>query len=383
MTAGAITGADALVLAAAHSGIELCFANPGTTEMPLVASLDRIPGVRAVLGLHENVCTGAADGYARISGHAAMTLLHLGPGLANGLANLHNARRAHTPVVNIVGDHATWHRAYDAPLSSDIAALATTVGTVHQVAHRNQVAEVTRLAIEGAHRQLCVSTVVVPADHQQSKALESPLAASHIPTRTRAESSRVEKVAARLRQAGPRAAILLGGNALTRVAQQAASRIASATGATFFSETFPARAERGGGLPNIDRLPYFPEKAVAALKDTDAVVVAGAEDPVAYFGYEGIPSVLSPPGTLVRLARPREDAEAAHCLSSPNSSAPQRLRYIARPSSCPTTIVNCQVSVLVRSSRPACLKGRSYRSKVERAAIRSTRLLRAQRRTPC
>jgi acetolactate synthase I/II/III large subunit len=125
------------------------------------------------------------------------------------------------------------------------------------------------------------------------------------------ESRRVEKVAARLRRSGTRAVILLGGNALTRAAQQAASAIATATGATFFSETFPARAERGGGLPNIDRLPYFPENAVAVLKDSDAVVVAGADDPVAYFGYEGIPSVLSPPGALVRLARPREDAEGA------------------------------------------------------------------------
>jgi acetolactate synthase-1/2/3 large subunit len=311
VTAELITGADALMSAATRSGLRVCFANPGTTEMPLVAALDRIPGFRAVLGLHENVCTGAADGYARINGHAAMTLLHLGPGLANGLANLHNARRAHTPVVNIVGDHASWHRAYDAPLSSDIAALAKTVGAVHQVAHRKDMAEVTHLAIEGAHRQRGVSTVIVPADHQQAQAAKSPLGPSHSPVRARVESSRVTKVAARLRRAGARAVILLGGNALTREAQQAASAIASATGATFFSETFPARAERGGGLPNIDRLPYFPEKAVAALKDTDAVVVVGAEDPVAYFGYEGIPSVLSPPGTLVRLARPREDAEQA------------------------------------------------------------------------
>src|SRR5581483_1436514 len=92
--------------------------------MPLVAALDRVSGVRAVLGLHENVCTGAADGYARITGQAAMTVLHLGPGLANGLANLHNARRANTPVVNVVGDHTSWHLFYDAPLTSDIAASA-------------------------------------------------------------------------------------------------------------------------------------------------------------------------------------------------------------------------------------------------------------------
>jgi acetolactate synthase-1/2/3 large subunit len=312
VAAAQITGADALVLTAAQGGVEVCFANPGTTEMPLVAALDRIPGVRAVLGLHENVCTGAADGYARITGRAAMTLLHLGPGLANGLANLHNARRAHTPIVNIVGEHASWHLAYDAPLSSDIAALATTVGTVHQIEHRTHVAEATRLALDAAHRQLGVSTVIIPADYQQSEAVEAALPGpQEAAQRPRVESRRVEKVAARLRRSGTRAVILLGGNALTRAAQQAASAIATATGATFFSETFPARAERGGGLPNIDRLPYFPENAVAVLKDSDAVVVAGADDPVAYFGYEGIPSVLSPPGALVRLARPREDAEGA------------------------------------------------------------------------
>src|SRR5215469_13785557 len=113
------TGADVLLRAAAGRGVSVCFANPGTTEMPLVTALDRTPGMRAVLGLHENVCTGAADGYARIARHAALTLLHLGPGLANGLANLHNARRAHSPVVNLVGDHTTWHRGADSPLESD------------------------------------------------------------------------------------------------------------------------------------------------------------------------------------------------------------------------------------------------------------------------
>src|SRR5581483_5522023 len=117
------TGADVLLRAAVGRGVSVCFANPGTTEMPLVTALDRTPGMRAVLGLHENVCTGAADGYARITGHAALTLLHLGPGLANGLANLHNARRARSPVVNVVGDHMSWHRSFDAPLTSDIAAL--------------------------------------------------------------------------------------------------------------------------------------------------------------------------------------------------------------------------------------------------------------------
>src|SRR5882757_5098512 len=181
----ALTGAERLVRAAARSGVQVCFANPGTTEMPLVAALDQVPGVRAVLGLQENVCTGAADGYARITGHAAMTLLHLGPGLANGLANLHNARRAHTPLVNVVGDHASWHLSYDAPLTSDIAALAATVGTVHTIADRDSVGEVTHSAIDDAHRTLGVTTVIVPADHQQHRAAEPPVE----PTKTNARAA--------------------------------------------------------------------------------------------------------------------------------------------------------------------------------------------------
>ncbi|MGW3960554.1 acetolactate synthase large subunit [Amycolatopsis sp. NPDC005003] len=306
-----VTGAEALVRAATHSGAEVCFANPGTTEMPLVAALDRVPGVRAVLGLQENVCTGAADGYARIAGKAALTLLHLGPGLANGLANLHNARRANTPVVNIVGDHTSWHLPYDAPLTSDIAALAATVGTVHTVTDRASVGEATRTAIDDAHRLLGVSTVIVPADHQQQALPEEPAKPASAPSRASVGEATVENAAARLRAAGSRAVLLLGGNALSREGQEAAGRIAAKTGLSLYSETFPARAERGGGLPAIDRLPYFPETAAAVLREAAAVIVAGAEDPIAYFGYEGVPSVLTAPGTLVRLARPHEDAEEA------------------------------------------------------------------------
>ncbi len=310
MAEDTVTGAEALVLAAAQSGVRVCFANPGTTEMPLVAALDEVPGVRAVLGLQENVCTGAADGYARITGTAAMTLLHLGPGLANGLANLHNARRANTPLVNVVGDHASWHLPFDAPLTSDIAALAATVGSVHTITARAGVSDVTRDAIDEAHRTLGVSTVVIPADHQQASAQQSPAEHTKPPGHTVVGSDRVKQVATRLRTAG-RTVLLLGGNALTCTGQRAAGRIAAGIGATLYSETFPARAERGSGLPDIDRLPYFPETAAAVLRDADNVVVAGAQDPVAYFGYEGIPSVLTPPGSLVRLAGPLEDAEEA------------------------------------------------------------------------
>lgn len=311
MSAKQTTGADALIQAAARRGVRVCFANPGTTEMPLVAALDAVPGVRAVLGLHENVCTGAADGYARISGRAAMTLLHLGPGLANGLANLHNARRAHTPLVNIVGDHASWHLPYDAPLTSDIAALAGTVGTVHTTTSAMSIAEITSAAIDQAHRTSSIATVIVPADHQQEVIDPPTLPVADFHRYAPVPSDQIQHVADRLRAAGPRSVLLLGGNALSRAGQLAAARISAGTGATLYCETFPARAERGGGLPDIDRLPYFPEFAVAALKEADAVVVAGADRPIAYFGYAGIPSELAPPHAVLELANPRCDAEAA------------------------------------------------------------------------
>lgn len=310
------TGAEALMSAAVRTGVRVCFANPGTTEMPLVAALDRTPDVRGVLGLQENVCTGAADGYARIAGHAAMTLLHLGPGLANGLANLHNARRAHTPVVNVVGDHTSWHLPYDAPLTSDIAALAATVGSAFTVSGRDGIAAVTRAAIDDAHARPGVSTLIVPADYQQdlavadSQAAESAVELSRF-LRPRVDSDRVKAVASRMRTAGASTALLLGGNALTKAGQQAAGRIAAHTGATLFSQTFPAVAERGAGIPAIDRLPYFPEAAIAALGKLELVVVAGADEPVAYFGYTGLPSRLARPQALASLARPGEDVEEA------------------------------------------------------------------------
>ena len=309
------TGAEVLLRTAVRLGAEVCFANPGTTEMPLVAALDRVPGIRAVLGLQENVCTGAADGYARIAGRAALTLLHLGPGLANGLANLHNARRAHTPVLNVVGDHASWHRPYDSPLTSDIAALAGTVGSVHAVGDRAAIAKVTCAALTDAHTRPGVATMIVPADFQGDAGPDEPPAAGGPPVPARrAAPEQVEAAAAALRRERGHAVLLLGGNGLSRAGQQAAGRIAAATGARLYSETFPSLAERGGGLPPVDRLPYFPEAAAAALRDAGTVILAGAAAPVAYFGYEGVPSALAPAGTVRPLAGPEEDAE--HALES-------------------------------------------------------------------
>jgi acetolactate synthase-1/2/3 large subunit len=326
------TGADVLLRTAAGRGVSVCFANPGTTEMPLVTALDRTPGMRAVLGLHENVCTGAADGYARITRHAALTLLHLGPGLANGLANLHNARRARSPVVNVVGDHMSWHRSFDAPLTSDIAALARTVGTHHEIRDPAAIASTTQLAIDEAEGNGCVSTLVVPADFQQRAAPEPPAGqpARDAPRR-RVDTDTVERIAREVRAAEGQVVLILGGDGLSRTAQHAAGRIAAATGAVLYSETFPARAERGGGLPAIDRLPYFPEAALQVLSSATAVVLAGAREPVAYFGYEGLPSRLTRTETVHRLVGPGDDAEQALVMLAELVGAREPHRSVGAP----------------------------------------------------
>ena len=305
------TGAVVALQAASSAGVAVCFANPGTTEMPLVGALDLVPGVRAVLGLFEGVCTGAADGYGRMLGRPAATLLHLGPGLANGLANLHNARRARTPILNIVGDHASWHLKYDAPLTSDIESLARPMsGWYRSVASAEHLWQDT---VDGVRASMaapgCVATLVLPVDSQQLPAPRQIRRPEQAAPAASFSEARVDAVHKTLRgQVKP--VILLGDRALSQRGHVAAGRIAAATGARLYSETFPARTERGGGLPDIDRLPYFPEQAIAALKDA-VVVLAGAIAPVAYFGYEGLPSELAPPESLVALALPGEAADEA------------------------------------------------------------------------
>ncbi|WP_170837795.1 acetolactate synthase large subunit [Streptomyces sp. TP-A0874] len=323
--AGGMTGAEALIETAGAAGVEVCFANPGTTEMPLVAALDTVPGMAAVLGLFEGVCTGAADGYARIAGKPAMTLLHLGPGFANGIANLHNARRARSPLLNVVGDHTSWHLPYDAPLTSDIVSLANPVSgwvgtaeSAEDMAHRTAEA----IAAAGAPPG-CGATLIAPADFQQ-EILTGPVEVALPGPRPRKEidGEAVERVAARLRSS-TRAVLLLGGSALGERGQRAAARIVAATGATLYSETFPASAERGGGLPDLDRLPYFPETAIKALADAQTVVLADALEPVSYFGYAGIPSLLAPKGSVEVLSEPGQDGAGALEALADALGAPQ------------------------------------------------------------
>jgi len=308
---GTRSGASVVLETARDAGVDVCFANPGTTEMPFVGALDTVAGVRSILGLFEGVCTGAADGYGRMAGKPAMTLLHLGPGHANGIANLHNARRARTPILNIVGDHTRDHLKYDAPLTSDIESLARPVSVWYRsVARDTDLATDTADGISAAMgTQRGVATLVLPVDLQSAKVRGAASPAVVRPAEVSFDPAQVERVADLL-LSGHRAVLLMGGRALSARGQCAAARIAAATGTTCFSETFPARAERGGGLPDIDRLPYFPEPALAALAGR-RVVLAGALAPVTYFGYEGIPGELARPEDIVTLAAAGDAADDA------------------------------------------------------------------------
>jgi len=299
------TGAQALLAALQAEGVEVCFANPGTTELDVVRAFDAVPGMRCVLGLQENVCTGAADGYGRMRGAPAATLLHLGPGFANGIANLHNARRAHTPIVNLIGDHMSWHLPFDAPLTSDIESLARPVsGWVHRVTSAGDAARAGRDAVRASlARGGQGATVIFPADFQVGEAGGDEAAGADAREEP-APAPDLAACAARLKSAR-KVLFLLGGggpaSGLGARGQRAAARLCAALGASAYAETFPSRAERGGGLPDFDRLPYFPEPARAVLDAADVVVLAGALPPVTYFGYEGHPSRMVEPGRLLSL----------------------------------------------------------------------------------
>src|SRR5450432_1533501 len=278
---GEMTGARALLATLAAAGVDVCFTNPGTSEMHFVQALDSVPGMRGVLAVFEGVATGAADGYARISGKPAAVLLHLGPGLANGLANLHNARRANSPVVCLVGAHATDHVRYDAQLQSDIEAAARTVsGWVHTSGTtRGLAGDVVRAIVASGRDGGQVATLVVPADLSWETG-GRPAPPRPAVTRAPVAAQTLDEVAALLSGGDP-PVLFLGGRALSERGLRAASRISAATGARLLAETFPARVEGGGGLPRVQRLAYFPEQADKQLAGVRHLVLAGARSPVA------------------------------------------------------------------------------------------------------
>ncbi|MFO1392696.1 MAG: acetolactate synthase large subunit [Steroidobacteraceae bacterium] len=307
-----MNGAQSLIQTLANCGVDVCFGNPGTSEMHFVASLDSTPSMRAVLCLFEGVATGAADGYGRMSGKPAAVLLHLGPGLANGLANLHNARRASTPIVNIVGDHATYHLQYDAPLTSDIVGFARPVSSwICESKSARTVAADTARAVQAA----CaapggVATLILPADTAWTEA--SHAANPLPPIAPQPVASAAVDEAAELLKNGKRTAILIRGRALRGAGLEAAGRIAAKTGARLLSDTFAPHSELGAGRVPVERLPYFAEQIVDALAKVEQLILVGSKPPVSFFAYPGKRSWCAPDGCrFAQLAQEHEDGVQA------------------------------------------------------------------------
>lgn len=306
-----MNGAQALIRTLVGCGVDTCFMNPGTSEMHFVAALDDVHEMRGVLALYEGVATGAADGYGRMTDRPAAVLLHLGPGLGNGLANLHNARKAHTPVVNIVGDHATYHKQYDAQLESDIETVARNVSRfIRWSAKTDEVgsdAADTVAAAFGPPGQ--VATLVLPADISWGDGGE-PATRRPPAARATVADDVVQSIATALRSGEP-AMLLVGGTACREPALLLARAIADATGAKLWAETFPTRIERGAGRPAVDRIAYLAEFASMQLQGAQHLVLVDAKAPVSFFAYPEKASWLAPDGCEVHtLAGPADDAFA-------------------------------------------------------------------------
>ena len=307
-----MNGAESLVRTLLDSEVDVCFTNPGTSEMHFVAALDRVPGMRCVLGLFEGVATGAADGFYRMSGRPAATLLHLGPGLANGLANLHNARRAGSGIVNVVGDHATYHLQHDAPLASDIAGVAGPMSDwIRSSPDAGSIAADGAAAVQAARTPPGrIATLILPADTAWNPA-RSVAAALPVPPRPKVPAESVAAAALALRQAHPRA-LLLGGAALREETLALAGRIAARTGCVLHAEFMNARLQRGAGRVTVSRLPYPVDQGLAALASYRELVLVGSKAPVGFFAYPDKPSVLTHPDCrITHLAGRGDDLHAA------------------------------------------------------------------------
>ena len=337
-----MNGAELIVETAVKAGIRVCFANAGTTEMPIVLALDERPGIKAVLGLFEGVCTGAADGYGRMLEKPAVALLHLGPGLANGIANLHNARRAQTPLVNLVGEHATWHRSADPPLAMDIEALAGTVSGWQRTnkslrALSRDMAEAIAASMYGQ-----ISTLIVPNNHQLLECDNGRIFS--LKFRFDPVDMGSIKAAVQLLRSHRRPALILGNRALRKRGLSAAARIKAVTSCDVLTNTFPAYIERGSDFLNVLRIPYFPENGIEMLSGYDAVVLAGTKEPMTFFGYEGIRGrLLAASQPRVEIATDRQDVVEtleglAEELNAPNSSktTSNRVRSNRNSSGLPT-----------------------------------------------
>lgn len=331
-----MNGAESLVRTLVAGGVDVCFANPGTSEMHFVAALDRVDGMRCVLGLFEGVVTGAADGYFRMKGTPASTLLHLGPGLANGLANLHNAKKANSGVVNIVGQHATYHIEYNAPLTSDIEGLARPMSAwVRTSPDARAVAKDGAAAIAQA-RDAKIATLILPADTAWNDADGIAQVPAH--TQSANYSATAVDTAAQAVRKGQETLLLLTGSALSERGLALAAQIAGKTGCKVMGQTYNPRMARGRGRFSIDRIPYVIEQALPILKSFRQIVLVETNDPVAFFAYPNKPSLLKPEGCEVhRMTSGGENSIAAlEALASavgakPADVKPQQTMELARP----------------------------------------------------
>jgi acetolactate synthase-1/2/3 large subunit len=320
-----MNGAEALLNTMTEAGVEVCFANAGTTEMSVVMAFDTHPRIKPILGLFEGVCTGAADGYGRMKGKPALTLLHLGPGMANGIANLHNARRARSPMFMVIGEHASWHIQADPLLNMDIEGLCRTFSGWQRTS--SSVAAITADAAAGiaACRYGQVASLIIPSDYLWTGYQSSPVKVpsfSYDPVKP----EQIEG-AAKMLHSGKKTAIIMNGRALLRDGLTAAARVKAKTGCDLFSVTFPARVERGAGSVPVTRIPYFPDHATALLAPYEAALFAGTDEPAAFFGYTGLSSYFMEQSVeRLRLDSDRQDAarslEAlADALGAPSGSA--------------------------------------------------------------
>ncbi|PLK27809.1 acetolactate synthase large subunit [Novosphingobium sp. TH158] len=306
-----MNGAEALVSTLLGQGVDTCFANPGTSEMHFLSALDN-PAMKSVLCLFEGVATGAADGYFRMKESPAATLLHLGPGLANGLANIHNARRAGSGMVNVIGDHVTSHLKYDAPLTSDLEGLARplshwlrTTDGAHTLAHD------ALQAIEAA-RAGEIATLVLPGDASWGDAGQVPQFPRRQPERAAPPAERVDHVARMIRKADGPVLLVLADRACRGRGPELAGRIASATGCRIATQFFTNRIERGAGRVTLERIPYFVAAALEYLQPFRHIVTVETGEPIAFFAYPGLPSQLKhPEAQLHSLALPGEDGTMA------------------------------------------------------------------------
>ncbi len=323
-----MNGAESLVHSLLKSGVDTCFANPGTSEMHFVAALDRIPGMRCVLGLFEGVVTGAADGYARVTGKPAATLLHCGPGLGNGLANLHNARRAMSPIVNIVGDQATYHRPLDPPLTADAEGWARGVsGWVRTAMDVSTVGADAAAAVQASKiAPGQVATLILPSDTSRNDGGIVAEALPVLPTPL-AAPSQVDEAAAILRRGGEGVVLMVGCDGVSDAGLALAQQIAAATGCRAMADTSRI-TPRGQGRIVLDRVPYVVEVAVQAMKGTKHLILCGARKPVTFFAYPGKPQTSIPEDAQIHvLARRDQDpvdalARLAAALGAPRVAAP-------------------------------------------------------------